>query len=132
MLQREVVERIVGEPGTSDYGRLSVLMQSYFVCVRLFDVPPQAFDPPPRVDSAVLRMVVRPDRSSDDPGPLQKVLAVAFGQRRKLLRGTLLPWLAQGGVACDGIDPTARAEELDVQTWRMLAQRLAAAEGGDS
>ncbi|MFP5405410.1 MAG: 16S rRNA (adenine(1518)-N(6)/adenine(1519)-N(6))-dimethyltransferase RsmA [Gammaproteobacteria bacterium] len=130
MLQREVVERIVGEPGTSDYGRLSVLMQAFFVCVRLFDVPPHAFDPPPRVNSAVVRMIVRRDRLHEDPGPLQEVLAVAFGQRRKMLRGTLLPWLAQRGVSCEEIDPTARAEQVDVDTWRALAARLVAAGGG--
>lgn len=95
--------------------------------MKLFDVPPEAFDPPPRVDSAVLRMNVRRDRLGDDPAPLQRLLAVAFGQRRKMLRGTLLPWLAQRGVPADDIDPTARAEEISIETWRSLAARLAAA-----
>jgi 16S rRNA (adenine1518-N6/adenine1519-N6)-dimethyltransferase len=127
MLQKEVVERIVAPPGGRDYGRLSVLMQAYLHCDNLFDVPPEAFDPPPRVDSAVVRMTVRREREMEDPAPLQQVLAVAFGQRRKMLRGTLLPWLAARGVSVEGIEPTARAEEIDVETWRVLAARLAAA-----
>lgn len=127
MLQKEVVDRIVAAPGTTDCGRLTVLLQSFYDCVKLFDVPPEAFDPPPRVDSAVLRMNVRRDRLGDDPAPLQRLLAVAFGQRRKMLRGTLLPWLAQRGVPADDIDPTARAEEISIETWRSLAARLAAA-----
>ena len=97
MLQKEVVDRIVAAPGTADYGRLAVLMQSFCHCVKLFDVPASAFDPPPRVESAVVRLVVRRDRDTVDPAPLQAVLAAAFGQRRKMLRGTLLPWLAQRG-----------------------------------
>jgi len=127
MLQKEVVDRIVAAPGGADYGRLSVLMQAYHHCDSLFDVPPGAFDPPPRVDSAVVRMTVRRDRVGEDPAPLQQLLAVAFGQRRKMLRGTLLPWLAQRGVDAAGVEPTARAEEIDVETWRTLAARLAAA-----
>ncbi len=129
MLQKEVVERIVGVPGTSDYGRLSVLLQSFFDCQWLFDVPPTAFDPPPRVRSAVVRMTVRRDRLAEDPAPLQQLLSIAFGQRRKMLRGTLLPWLAQRGVASDGIEPSARAEQIDVDTWRGVAARLAATAG---
>ena len=127
MLQKEVVDRIVAAPRSGDYGRLSVLMQAFHHCDSLFDVPPEAFDPPPRVDSAVVRMTVRRDREAEDPAPLQQVLAVAFGQRRKMLRGTLLPWLAQRGVSAEGIAPTARAEEIDVDTWRALAARVAAA-----
>ena len=129
MLQKEVVDRIVAAPGSSDYGRLSVLMQAHLYCDSLFEVPPTAFDPPPRVDSAVVRMIVRRDRETEDPGPLQQLLAVAFGQRRKMLRGTLLPWLAERGVDADELAPTARAEDIDVETWRRLAARLVAAGG---
>jgi 16S rRNA (adenine1518-N6/adenine1519-N6)-dimethyltransferase len=127
MLQKEVVDRIVAAPGGRDYGRLSVLMQAYLQCDSLFDVPPEAFDPPPKVDSAVVRMTVRRERETEDPAPLQQVLGVAFGQRRKMLRGTLLPWLAERGVTAEGIEPTARAEEIDVDTWRALAARLSQA-----
>jgi 16S rRNA (adenine1518-N6/adenine1519-N6)-dimethyltransferase len=130
MLQKEVVDRIVSPPGVADFGRLSVLMQMYYDCEKLFDVPPEAFDPPPRVDSAVLRMSVRRDRAHEAPAPLQQVLAVAFGQRRKMLRGTLLPWLVQRGLGHEGIEPTARAEEISIDIWRALAFRLAEREGG--
>ena len=124
MLQKEVVDRIVAAPRTPDYGRLSVLMQAFYDVESLFVVPPQAFDPPPRVDSAVMRMIVREAPPLDDPVPLQEVLAAAFAQRRKMLRGTLIPWLAARGVEAAGIDPEARAEEIDVQTWCALAARL--------
>jgi 16S rRNA (adenine1518-N6/adenine1519-N6)-dimethyltransferase len=126
MLQKEVVDRIVAAPGCADYGRLAVLMQAYYHCDSLFEVPPEAFDPPPRVNSAVVRMTVMRERQHEDPAPLQQVLAVAFGQRRKMLRGTLLPWLAQRGVSAEGIEPTARAEEIGVDAWRELAARVAA------
>ncbi|HRO60218.1 MAG TPA: 16S rRNA (adenine(1518)-N(6)/adenine(1519)-N(6))-dimethyltransferase RsmA [Burkholderiaceae bacterium] len=126
MLQKEVVDRIVAGPGSADYGRLSVLMQSFCHCVRLFDVPASAFDPPPRVESAVVRMALRRERDAADPAPLQTVLAVAFGQRRKMLRGTLLPWLAQRGVDAPEIEPTARAEEIGIDVWWTLADRVAA------
>ncbi len=130
MLQKEVVDRIVARPGSSDYGRLSVLLQACYEVESLFVVPPQAFDPPPRVDSAVVRMIVRRDLADDNPEPLQRVLAAGFAQRRKMIRGTLLPWLAQQGVDCAGLDPEARAEELDVATWLALARRLAQADAG--
>lgn len=125
MLQKEVVERIVARPGTRAFGRLSVLMQAYYDVESLFDVPARAFDPPPRVESAVVRMVVRRGSVSDDPAPLQRVLHAGFGQRRKMIRGTLLPWLAARGVSPD-LDPTLRPEQLDVSTWLALAARLPA------
>lgn len=127
MLQKEVIDRMVAAPSTGDYGRLSVMLQWRYAMENVLFVPPAAFEPPPRVDSAVVRMTVRRDREAEDPAPLQQVLAVAFGQRRKMLRGTLLPWLAQRGVSAEGIAPTARAEEIDVDTWRALAARVAAA-----
>ena len=130
MLQKEVVDRIVAGPGSADYGRLAVLMQSFSHCVRLFDVPASAFDPPPRVESAVVRMALRRERDAVDPAPLQAVLAVAFGQRRKMLRGTLLPWLAQRGVEAPEIDPTARAEQIGIDVWWALANRVAARAAG--
>ena len=127
MLQREVVERIVAEPSTRDFGRLSVLMQTFYHVERLFDVAPQAFDPPPKVDSAVLRMDVRRDALARDPAPLQAVLAAAFAQRRKMIRGTLLPWLDAHGVPPPGLDPTLRPEQIGLASWRALADRYAEA-----
>jgi len=129
MLQKEVVDRIVASPGSADFGRLSVLMQAYYEVEALFDVPPRAFDPPPKVDSAVVRMLVRRDAASADPAPLQRLLATAFSQRRKMIRKTLLPWLADRGLhGCD-LDPTLRPEDLDVATWVGLAARLEHASG---
>lgn len=129
MLQREVVDRIAAEPGSADFSRLSVLMQAFYEVEALFMVPPQAFDPAPKVDSAVLRMMVRRERAQLDPVPLQRVLAAGFGQRRKMIRKTLLPWLASHGVQADDLDPTLRPEDLDVETWLGLASRLQGASG---
>lgn len=125
MLQREVVERIVAKPSTRDFGRLSVLMQSFYEVERLFDVAPQAFDPPPKVESSVLRMRVRDDRLARDPAPLQQVLAAAFAQRRKMIRTTLLPWLDAHGVPRPPLDETLRPEQIDVPTWLSLADGCA-------
>lgn len=127
MLQREVVERIVAEPSTRDFGRLSVLMQAFYHVERLFDVAPHAFDPPPKVDSAVLRMRVRKDALARDPAPLQAVLAAAFAQRRKMIRGTLLPWLDAHGVPRPALDPTLRPEQIEVASWLAMADRYAEA-----
>jgi len=124
MLQREVVDRIVAAPGSTDYGRLSVLMQAYYDVDALLVVPPRAFDPPPKVDSAVLRMLVKRELARADPGPLQRLLAAGFTHRRKMIRGTLLPWLARQGLQAGLPDPTLRPEDLDVATWLELAGRL--------
>lgn len=130
MLQKEVVERIVSPPGRAAYGRLGVLLQAYYDTDLLLEVPPQAFEPPPRVDSAVIRMLPRPDAATVAPAVLSTLLAAGFSQRRKMLRGTLLPWLAQRGVDDSGLPPTARPEEVPVQDWVALAMRLAQARGG--
>ena len=128
MLQKEVVQRIAARPGTSDYGRLTVMMQAFHDVEHLFDVPPQAFDPPPRVDSAVLRMMPRRAPLARDAKALERVVAVAFGQRRKMIRGTLVPWLRQQGIDPDdpgfGLVPTARPEEIAVDRYGALADRL--------
>ena len=129
MLQKEVVDRICADPGEAAYGRLGVLLQAYYDVESLFDVPPEAFDPPPRVDSAVVRMLPRTGPGPVAPEALSEVLQAGFGQRRKMLRGTLLPWLERRGVDPAGIDPTARAEEIPVDVWVDLARRVAAARG---
>ncbi|MEI2416827.1 16S rRNA (adenine(1518)-N(6)/adenine(1519)-N(6))-dimethyltransferase RsmA [Orrella sp. JC864] len=129
MLQREVIDRMVARPGSSDYGRLSVMLQSRYRMSKLFDVPPEAFDPPPRVVSSVVRMVPlpadRPRASSD--AALEQVVARAFAQRRKMLRRSLGDWAADVDWAGLGIDPTARAEALSVAQFIALADALAQA-----
>jgi 16S rRNA (adenine1518-N6/adenine1519-N6)-dimethyltransferase len=130
MLQKEVVERIVAPHGGSAFGRLSVMMQVFHHVEHLFDVPPEAFDPPPKVDSAVLRMQPRAEPLARDARALEGLLAVAFAQRRKMLRGTLMPWLRERGVDADdprfGLVPTARPEEIPVVRWAAIADALAA------
>ena len=129
MLQKEVVDRICADPGTAAYGRLGVLLQAFYDVESLFDVPPEAFDPPPRVDSAVVRMIPRQDLQAVSPEVLSEVLQAGFGQRRKMLRGTLIPWLERNGVNTEHIDPTARAETLPVETWVSLARAVEATRG---
>ncbi len=124
MLQKEVVERIVAPPSNASYGRLGVLLQAYHDVELLFEVGPEAFDPPPRVHSAVIRMLPRADASAPRPERLSALLAVAFGQRRKMLRATLLPWLAQHGVDAPEIAPTARAQDIPVAVYARLARAL--------
>jgi 16S rRNA (adenine1518-N6/adenine1519-N6)-dimethyltransferase len=124
LLQREVVERIVADPGGSAYGRLGVLLQAFYEVAALFEVPPDAFDPPPRVQSAVIRLMPRAQPLIEDPRPLQRVLAEGFAQRRKMLRAHLLPWLVQQGVDVGSLDPTIRPERIDVATWCDLARQL--------
>lgn len=124
MLQKEVVDRIAAQPGTADYGRLTVLLQTYYAVQALFDVDAAAFDPPPRVTSAVLRMI--PLRAADEPplAVMETLLAQAFAQRRKMLRNTLLPWLAARGIADSGLAPTVRPEDVPVADYVALARRL--------
>ncbi|GAB1577729.1 16S rRNA (adenine(1518)-N(6)/adenine(1519)-N(6))-dimethyltransferase RsmA [Bordetella petrii] len=126
MLQREVIDRMVAAPGSADYGRLSVMLQSRYRMDKLFDVPPEAFDPPPRVVSAVVRMVPLPsDRLRPaSEAALQAVVARAFAQRRKMLRRALGDWA--GLVPWDALDipPTARAEEVPVEKFIRLTDAL--------
>jgi 16S rRNA (adenine1518-N6/adenine1519-N6)-dimethyltransferase len=128
MLQKEVVARIVAPHGGADYGRLGVMMQAFHRVERLFDVPPEAFDPPPRVDSSVVRLRPRAEPLVRDAATLGGLLAVAFGHRRKMLRGTLLPWLRAQGVdpsaPAFALEPTARPEEVPVEGWARLADAL--------
>ena len=89
MLQKEVIDRMVAEPATPDYGRLSVMLQWRYAMENVLFVPPESFDPPPRVDSAVVRMVPRAEPAAVQPKLLEELVQVAFSQRRKLLRHTL-------------------------------------------
>lgn len=120
MLQKEVVERMVAAPGCKDYGRLSVMLQWRYDLESLIDVPPEAFDPPPRVDSAVVRMLPWPAPAPVDPERLAELVAVAFSQRRKLLRHTLGRWLDERGFA-GTFDTQRRAEEVPVHEYVALA-----------
>jgi 16S rRNA (adenine1518-N6/adenine1519-N6)-dimethyltransferase len=126
MLQKEVVERMVGAPGHKDYGRLSVMLQWRYEMESVLDVPPECFDPPPRVDSAVVRMQPRAQPAAIDERLLSELVTVAFSQRRKLLRHTLGRWLDERG-AGEGFDAQRRAEEVPVDEYLALAQRVQAA-----
>ena len=127
MFQKEVVDRLVAVPRTKDYGRLSVLAQHVCEVRRLFDVAPTAFVPPPKVTSAVARLTPRPKAARlADLAPLERVTAAAFGQRRKMLRGSLASVYADPMATLGrlGLKPTARAEELSVDDFVRLAGAL--------
>jgi 16S rRNA (adenine1518-N6/adenine1519-N6)-dimethyltransferase len=128
MLQKEVVDRIVSVHGIADYGRLSVMLQAFFRVEKLFDVPPEAFDPPPRVMSSVVRLRPRTVPLARDIATLERLMAAAFAQRRKMLRGTLLPWLREQGLDLEqqglALEPTARPEEIAVERWAQIADAL--------
>jgi 16S rRNA (adenine1518-N6/adenine1519-N6)-dimethyltransferase len=113
MLQKEVVDRMVATPGNKDYGRLSVMLQWRYEMDCLLDVAPEAFDPPPRVNSAIVRMKPRAAPRAVNPVLLKNMVAVAFSQRRKLLRHTLGPWL-QAHSFSGVFDLQRRAEEVPV------------------
>ena len=123
MLQKEVVERMVAVPSTAHYGRLSVMLQWRYDMEMVLLVGPQAFDPPPRVDSAVVRMLPYAHGAAVDAKLLSELVQVAFSQRRKLLRHTLGQWLTQRGFSGD-FDVQRRAEEVPVQQYLALAQTL--------
>ena len=124
MLQREVVQRMAAAPGTKAYGRLSVMLQWRYEVESLFDVGPEAFDPPPAVDSAVVRMQPLPALQGVEAGRLGELVTVAFSQRRKLLRHTLGPWLERAGYA-GNFDTQRRAEEVPVAEYVALARATA-------
>jgi 16S rRNA (adenine1518-N6/adenine1519-N6)-dimethyltransferase len=124
MFQKEVVDRLIAPPRTKDYGRLSVLAQHVCEIRRLFDIPPSAFVPPPKVTSSVAHLTPRPARERlADLAPLEKVTAAAFGQRRKMLRGSLGGLFPDPVAVLEGLalSPTARAEELTVADFIRLA-----------
>ncbi len=122
MLQKEVIERMVAAPATSAYGRLSVVLQWRYAMENLLFVPPESFDPPPRVDSAVVRMLPRADAAPLPLPLLEELVQVAFSQRRKLLRHTLGRWLEARAFA-GAFDLQRRAEEVPVAEYVALAQQ---------
>ncbi len=127
MLQREVVARMTAEPGTADYGRLTVMLQAKFAVRRLFIVPPGAFSPAPRIDSAVARLT--PLRSAKpvigDEALFARIVAAAFGQRRKTLRNALATMCSEAVLVAAGIDPKARGETLGIGDFVRLADAVA-------
>jgi len=126
MLQKEVVDRMVASPGKKDFGRLSVMLQWRYDMENILDVPPEAFDPPPRVESAIVRMIPLATPPSIDPVVLSELVTVAFSQRRKILRHTLGAWLTQRGVDV-AFDVQRRAEEVPVAEYLRLATAASAA-----
>jgi 16S rRNA (adenine1518-N6/adenine1519-N6)-dimethyltransferase len=131
MLQKEVIDRMVAEPSTAAYGRLSVMLQWRYAMEQVLFVPPESFDPPPKVDSAVVRMVPRAEPTPVDVALLEQLVKVAFSQRRKVLRNTLGAWLQDKGYEGD-FDLRRRAEEVPVHEYVMLANVVGAAAGGMS
>jgi 16S rRNA (adenine1518-N6/adenine1519-N6)-dimethyltransferase len=123
MLQKEVVDRMVARPATSDYSRLSVMLQWRYAMEDVLFVPPESFDPPPRVDSAVIRMVPLVQPPQIDPQLLSELVQVAFSQRRKILRHTLGRWLEEKAFA-GTFDIQRRAEEVPVSEYVYLAEQL--------
>ncbi|MBI3716386.1 MAG: 16S rRNA (adenine(1518)-N(6)/adenine(1519)-N(6))-dimethyltransferase RsmA [Betaproteobacteria bacterium] len=123
MLQKEVVDRMVAAPASEAYGRLSVMLQVRFQMKRLFDVPPGAFTPPPKVDSAIVRMVPLPDTRlrGRDEALFARMVTAGFGQRRKTLANTLKLFLSAADIEAAGIDPKRRAETLSVAEFVTLA-----------
>lgn len=123
MLQKEVVDRIVAEPGSKRYGRLSVMLQYHFQTQKLFIVAPGAFYPPPKVDSAIVRLrpYAEPPFSVQDENDLALVVTQAFSQRRKTLRNTLKPLLDQDAITAIDIDPARRPETLSVEEFCRLS-----------
>lgn len=129
MLQKEVVERMVAPAGGSDYGRLSVMLQYHFDMERVLDVPPEAFYPRPKVDSAVVRMIPHAAPvTARDERVLQQVVTLAFAQRRKTLRNTLASVLGPADYAQLGLDAQARAQTLTVADFVRIADHVASRE----
>lgn len=125
MLQAEVVRRMAAGPGSKVYGRLSVMLQWRYAIEQVLEVPPEAFDPPPAVDSAVVRMVPLAEPPLSDATLLSGLVTSAFSQRRKLLRHTLGRWLEQKNFT-GTFDTQRRAEEVPVAEYVALAQALGA------
>jgi 16S rRNA (adenine1518-N6/adenine1519-N6)-dimethyltransferase len=121
MLQKEVVERMVAEPGSKTYGRLSVMLQWRYHMELLFVVPPAAFDPPPQVDSAIVRMIPLPQPLACDAQRLAQVVTKAFSQRRKVIRNCVAGMFTENDLIAAGIDPQARPEAVPMEQFVALA-----------
>lgn len=131
MFQKEVAERIVAPPGSDAYGRLAVIAQTLCEARIVMDAPARAFTPPPKVDSAVVRLDPRPTRPSDaEIDALERITQAAFGQRRKMLRSSLKVLGGAGLCEAAGLDPQRRAETLSIAEFRALADAWMAQRGG--
>ena len=128
MLQKEVVDRMAAAPGSKVYGRLSVMLQAYCAVTPLFNVPPGAFRPPPKVDSAVVRLIPRAPESIGiaDSARFTEVVRAAFGQRRKTLRNALSGVADSAMIEAAGLRPDARAEQIEVAGFVRLANIIPA------
>lgn len=124
MLQKEVVERMVAAPGGKDYGRLSVMLQWRYHMELLFIVPPEAFDPPPRVDSAIVRMIPLAQPLECEQAKLEQVVTKAFSQRRKVIRNCLSGMFTEAQLVDAGVDPQARPETVALAQYVALARLL--------
>lgn len=126
MLQREVVDRLAAEPGTAQWGRLSVMTQYRCTAQALFTVPPGAFAPPPKVQSRVVRLTPhnQPPHVADDPKALSAVVAAAFSQRRKTIRNAVAALLPESALRAAQVDPQTRPQQLDVAAYVRLANQL--------
>jgi 16S rRNA (adenine1518-N6/adenine1519-N6)-dimethyltransferase len=125
MFQKEVAQRVCAGVGASAYGRLAVIAQAVCRARMVMDLPARAFTPPPKVDSAVALLEPLPERpAAARLAALEKITAAAFGQRRKMLRSSLKPLGGEALCAAAGIDPAARAEEIDVAGFLALADQL--------
>ncbi|MNH23465.1 Ribosomal RNA small subunit methyltransferase A [compost metagenome] len=127
MLQKEVVERMAAGPGGGDWGRLSIMVQYHCRVEHLFNVGPGAFNPPPKVDSAIVRLVpheVLPFPAKDHL-LLERVVREAFNQRRKTLRNTMKGLLDSAAIEAAGVDGSLRPEQLDLAAFVRLADQLA-------
>ena len=123
MLQKEVVERMIAMPGSSEYGRLSVMLQYNCEIKKLFDVSPGAFSPPPKVNSSIvqLRPYSRPPVEVVNEKRFAQIVTLAFSQRRKTLRNTLKSLFEAQDIQAAGIEPQARAETLTLKDFAQLA-----------
>ncbi len=126
MLQKEVVNRICAEPGSKKYGRLSVMIQYYCATELIFDVPPESFDPIPKVMSAIVKLTPhkKPPVDIDDILKLNKVVTTAFSQRRKTIRNSLKKLISEDQIITLGIDPGLRAESISLSEFALISKTL--------
>jgi 16S rRNA (adenine1518-N6/adenine1519-N6)-dimethyltransferase len=126
MLQKEVVDRMSAAPGSKNYGRLTIMLGCHLEVVPLFDVPPEAFLPAPRVMSSVVRMRPLPEDRFDihDPQKLEQIVKQAFSRRRKTLRNALQGLASETDIEAAGLEPGTRPEQIPVSGWIRLAEIL--------
>ena len=124
MLQKEVVERMVASPGTKAFGRLSVMLQWRYHMDLMFIVPPTAFDPPPKVESAIVRMIPKAQPLMCDEHKLQVTVTKAFSQRRKVVRNCVAGMFTEAQLIQVGIDPQLRPEAIGLEHYVALANLL--------